>query len=501
MTAIALMIAAVLLSVVSKLRSRRRRAAAAEAPLVQGVEPLFGAAPEEITITRVTLLRTAPDPSRAASQPSAPAAVPAPEAPAAPAAAQEAPAVEPGAAAEEGIEVDGRPLTPLQYRWLFPDLANLPESEAALARHYRTSGRDEIARKVRFAPADRLLALDLQRLSPTAPDTVPSPFWRYVPGTSGTLNIICSHIAPAGQFGPTIPQNGSPDAQLYIRPEAHEYFQRGVPGLTTTIEETARWLEAVIAHLRPTRLRVVGFSAGAYGALLFGHLLSADAITAIAGDFVLGRPQYRSHLWYEARSYHPAYRDLRPFLPAMAPRLALLYPAYDPIDFRAVQEARAAGLANMAMCADFHPAENGVKMAAILAGPETLVPIERFNPYPYPDPFDDATVEQLAAAHEALAERDYARSAGLLRGAAEKHPRNHGLFCHIGIQQGLMGDMAGGEATIRAAREALLREFPDGYGERLARFARTLVRDFYQPEPTLLRRLEALFETDPAPAG
>ena len=185
----------------------------------------------------------------------------------------------------------------------------------------------------------------------------------------------------------------------------------------------------------------------------------------------------------------------------MAPRLALLTPAYDPMDFRAVQEARAAGLANMAMSADFHPAENGVDMAAILAGPEALVPLERINLHPYADPFEDATVEQLAAAYEALAERDYARSTGLLRSATEAHPRNHGLFCHIGIQQALMGDVAAGEATIQAARQAMVRDFPDGYGERLARFGRTLVGDFYRPDPTLLRRLEAAFDTDPVPAA
>jgi hypothetical protein len=396
--------------------------------------------------------------------------------------------------ADAPIRIEGRILAPLQYRWLFPDLAALPDEDHVIRHHYRQNGRGELAADLRRAPPDRLLKLDLQQLS-ALPDAPPSDFFHYVPGTSATLNIICSHYAPPGHFAPVLPQvNGDP--QLYIKYDGHEFFQRGVPGLAPTIEDTAHWLEAVIARLRATRIRIIGFSGAAYGAILFGHLLSADAIHAVGPELMLGRPRYRSHQWYTRREYHPLYRDLRPFLPGLARRIALYYPAYDPMEFRSLQEARAAGITNIGMTADFHPGSHAPDRAALSGGPELLVPVSQVNAHPYEQPFEDDTVEHLATAYEAATDGDYDTSIALLRRIVAQHPRNHGFRCHLGIQMALTGNVRGGVRAITAARAALAKEFPE-YGARLARLAKPIVRGFYAPSPELTRRLEAIFDTDP----
>ena len=166
--------------------------------------------------------------------------------------------------------------------------------------------------------------------------------------------------------------------------------------------------------MKPRRIRTIGFSAGGYAAILFGHLLSADAIYACGAELALGAPQYPSARWYPEQAYDPAYRDLRPFLPRLRGRIALFYAAYDPIEFRAIQAVQEAGLDNLALVADFHPCGTAVPLKPLLQAAGPVLPVSRTGSLLHPAVYDDAAVERIATAYEAFADGDLARSEPLL---------------------------------------------------------------------------------------
>ena len=108
--------------------------------------------------------------------------------------------------AETGPILIGEPaISPLQYRYLFPDLARLPESDEAIAAALR-AGREAGDRRaagaspIRTGCAPSSCSASRRTRSPPAP---PSPNWHLVPGSSGTLDVFFSHGAQAeGAFEP-----------------------------------------------------------------------------------------------------------------------------------------------------------------------------------------------------------------------------------------------------------------------------------------------------------
>ncbi len=261
----------------------------------------------------------------------------------------------------ERILIEGHPISPRQYRSLFPDLAeNLPDADAPPKAHYFSHGWQELAEGRRKVRADVLQEILLQQLSPEAPTAPRAASWRYFDGASGTLDLIFSDSTADGGFSPDLPaRRRDGDARLYLR-DAGLHFQRGIPGVADGIQETARWIEAVVARVGATTIRTIGRGAGGHAAVLFGHLLDADAIHAIAPELILDS---------EVDS-GSAYADLRRFLPALAPRLALICPAYDPEGYRTLQAGRTAGVSRLAMTADFHPAALGVLIERLFGAAE-----------------------------------------------------------------------------------------------------------------------------------
>lgn len=386
------------------------------------------------------------------------------------------------------------PVSPLQYRYLFPDLASLPESEQAILRHYAATGREEIEQRKRVPKRDRLDAIRLQMLSPgplrRAP---PSPNWLLAAGSTGTLDVFFSHEAPeAGAFEPPVGATRSPHWRLHLKGPHHGFYQRGIPGLANSIDETATWIEKVVRAVKPTRLRFFGFGTAAYAAILFGHLLAADAIYAFAPEIVLGIPQYRSARRYKP-GFHPIHRDLRPYLRGLADRLAIVYPAYEPMDFRMLQWVREAGVGNVALAADFHPAGLSARLDLMLSAEETPLPAERIVRFVHPEPYDAAATERVATAYESWADRDFARSERLLREAAADDPRNYGFMCHLAVHRALQGDAAGAEEQLRPAFRSLVADY-EAYGARMTRRARVVLRSHYHPTPEQAAAIEKLFE-------
>lgn len=111
-----------------------------------------------------------------------------------------------------------------------------------------------------------------------------------------------------------------PVQRLYLRDHVQAWYQRGVLGLGDDIASTARALQERIDAARVRRLVVAGNSAGGYAALLFGHLLRADAVLAFSPRSFVGWRQRVRHRdfrrWRELAALSrsggpdPAFEDL-----------------------------------------------------------------------------------------------------------------------------------------------------------------------------------------------
>jgi hypothetical protein len=394
----------------------------------------------------------------------------------------------------EQIVVGGLPVSPLQYRYLFPDLAGLPDAEEAITHHYVMAGRHEIEAGQRAAHHERIAAVRLQRLAPGGlAAAAPSPNWRLEPGSTGTLDVLLSHGAvEEGAFEPSPAATLSPHWRLYLKGEFHGFYQRGIPGLTQSIDETASWIEQVVRAVKPTRLRFLGFGSAGYAAILLGHLLAADVVYAFAPEIVLGIPQYRSARCYRP-GFHPLYSDIRPLLRGLGDRVAIVYPAYDPAGFRMLQFVREAGVENVALGVDFHPGGLAVPLDVAMLAEETPPPARRLTRIEHPGTYTDVALERIAAAYEAGADGDLARSEPLLRAALADDPRNYGFMCHLAAQRGLQGDPEGAERFIRPALSGMIADY-GAFGLEVARHARSVPGGYHAAAGDQLGAIQSLFD-------
>lgn len=70
-----------------------------------------------------------------------------------------------------------------------------------------------------------------------------------------------------------------PYTKLFLRDESKDYFyHNGIPGLTGSMEENADFLKYFIQKIGAKRVSFVGASAGAYSALVMGHMVGVDDI-------------------------------------------------------------------------------------------------------------------------------------------------------------------------------------------------------------------------------
>jgi pimeloyl-ACP methyl ester carboxylesterase len=83
--------------------------------------------------------------------------------------------------------------------------------------------------------------------------------------------------------------SGLPVKRLFVRDPARVWYQHGVPGFGSSIDEVAASLRAIIGQHQIERLVAVGSSAGGYAALAFGSLLEADLVLAFAPQTNLDR--------------------------------------------------------------------------------------------------------------------------------------------------------------------------------------------------------------------
>jgi pimeloyl-ACP methyl ester carboxylesterase len=93
-----------------------------------------------------------------------------------------------------------------------------------------------------------------------------------------------------------------PVKRLFVRDIHQSWYQRGIPGDGSTIDETAHALAELISRHGVRRLVTAGSSAGGYAALVFGTLLEADTVLSFGPQTVLDPDvlaRWDDHRWDE----------------------------------------------------------------------------------------------------------------------------------------------------------------------------------------------------------
>lgn len=130
----------------------------------------------------------------------------------------------------------------------------------------------------------------------------------------------------------------APVKKLFLRDHAQSWYHRGVRALADDIEGTEAWIRRIVADTNPSRLVMLGASAGGYGALLFGRLLGAAEVHAFAPQTFLSadlRRRYDDPRWpaewsdlMRSGRYQRRYGDLLRLFertPAMGTRFVVHY--------------------------------------------------------------------------------------------------------------------------------------------------------------------------------
>jgi hypothetical protein len=122
--------------------------------------------------------------------------------------------------------------------------------------------------------------------------------------------------------------------RVFVRDLEQCWYQLGIEGLGTSVDETARSLSKLISDSGSRRTVFVGTSSGGFAALLFGSLLGVDAIVAVAPQTFVGAMRCRIHLdrrWPNRRNKARAvavnrdYLDLRKVLTRHPPNQATIF--------------------------------------------------------------------------------------------------------------------------------------------------------------------------------
>jgi hypothetical protein len=140
---------------------------------------------------------------------------------------------------------------------------------------------------------------------------------------------------PSGKYSTYSTFDGISASRLIINDSCAQWYKNGVEGLGGNIKDVSANLDLIMRKLSIAESIFYGMSMGAYGAILFGHMLSVSRIIAINPEVVLFLPQSRS-LEHVVDGVHP-YPDLKNDLQEYAGDLHLLFSRTDPIDKQSFQ--------------------------------------------------------------------------------------------------------------------------------------------------------------------
>lgn len=306
------------------------------------------------------------------------------------------------------------------------------------------------------------------------PGAAPSLFFALEAGKNRRLDIIFSHtFLPPGKFNLRRDGKNAPNWRLYLNCAGNDYYQRGIPGVTTSLDATAAWLGRIAAGLDISFVRMIGVSMGASAALIFGHRLAADRLIAVGPEILLGVPHDRSFIWNEAKVYDPRYRDLAPIVKGLGARFHLVFPAYDLADFIHIARAQETA-AGAIFVPSFHSGGQCLDWPKILAAETDLSLPQDLTAHPvFAFDYRPQVLAESAAAFMAICERRFDEACERLAALCAEKP-NPGLKAQMAAQLLLKGDedapraaLAEAKAEHRAFYKESGIEAPDAFPSRL----------------------------------
>lgn len=99
--------------------------------------------------------------------------------------------------------------------------------------------------------------------------------------------LVCfsaRHITPQCRFHFLNNCSNLSIKKLFLRDLQDAWYNKGLPGITKNVEQTATYLKTIIDQQNVNKVVFIGASSGAYAAILFGTLLVADEIHAFAAQ-------------------------------------------------------------------------------------------------------------------------------------------------------------------------------------------------------------------------
>lgn len=121
-----------------------------------------------------------------------------------------------------------------------------------------------------------------------------------------------------------------PYHKLYLRVPVNDWYQNGVPGLGSNLDETFDSIRRLADGLKVKRIGVCGSSMGGYAALLFAAKLGGAAL-AFSPETRLGLPYSRSLKMMPPGTPH-RYGDLHDILAGAKEKLHIYTGEMDPVD-------------------------------------------------------------------------------------------------------------------------------------------------------------------------
>jgi hypothetical protein len=304
----------------------------------------------------------------------------------------------------------------------------------------------------------RLPQVYLQGLS-SFPDNAPSPYAKLDVGAHDdkVLDIrFCHCNVPVGHFTFSRVGRDTRHSVLCLNTADNDWYQRGIPGISTSIETTATFLRKVISRLGCTYVRTIGSSMGGYAAVLFGDLLDADQIIACDPEFCLGDTLMRSWMWNSARYYDPQHIDVTAAVKRAGSRATISISIYDPMEAEAGLTMLREGAAPV-LTKFFHGTPFHLDWQAVLTRP-------RDPPRSHIDQrLIAAPPEEPALVTSSLLYRDACRNRATVQ--AKKYDAARRAFPSIALY----------DAILCCAEENV--EAADLYMKRYVRFRKSLGRD------------------------
>ncbi|MEH7494535.1 tetratricopeptide repeat protein [Neobacillus niacini] len=157
-------------------------------------------------------------------------------------------------------------------------------------------------------------------------------YYKVVPceGASILAVVFANVNMPAGKYTFFKNMEQQPVHRLYVNDVDNRWYQNGVPGLGSNVEDSIEMILKWKDQLGADEIVTVGSSMGGYGAILFGAKLGCRVL-AFGAETILKLPQSRS-LTFMPKSLPVLYPDLKPIVLESDASITLISGEFDLVD-------------------------------------------------------------------------------------------------------------------------------------------------------------------------